>query len=119
MALAASLLSAQGNQPKPLLVNAVHTPQEGWVILGTSSQSSILSEKAVLDSTRSLAYPYLPIWQTIGRAKTDHGAITWYIGGTRAEWKGIPLALAVLLEEDNPAKIEQIGQSMFEETITP
>ncbi len=117
MALAAALLSAQGNLSKPLLINAINTPQEGWVILGTSSQSPVFSEKAAFDTTHYLGYPNLPIWQAVGRARTDFGVITWYIGGTRAEWKGIPIALAVLLEEDNPAKIEQIGHQMLKDTI--
>jgi hypothetical protein len=45
--------------------------------------------------------------------------VTWYAGGTLPEWGGAPLAVAVLLEENDTALAEQIGQGILEAAMQP
>jgi len=49
----------------------------------------------------------------VDRQRPD-GPVTWYAGGSSSGWAGRPLALAVLLEEDNPELAAAIGQSVLQ-----
>jgi hypothetical protein len=66
-----------------------------------------------------LQVPDSPFWQITGLAQAKDGPITWYLGGTRQDWQGIPLALALVLEEDNPKAANQIGLELLQATIQP
>jgi hypothetical protein len=47
-------------------------------------------------------------------AKTDKTpAISWYLAGTLPDWQGTPLAVAVALEEDDPALARWLGRSVL------
>jgi hypothetical protein len=50
---------------------------------------------------------------------TDYSGLTWYIGGTLADWKGASLALALILEENNPLLAQEIGRSVFRDALNP
>ena len=60
----------------------------------------------------------LPTWQIT--AVVPNGpdkTITWYIAGTLPGWGGTPLALAIILESDDPAAAESLGQDMLQTVI--
>jgi cell division protein FtsW (lipid II flippase) len=127
MALAASTLSNSGERPTPRLVMAVDTPQSGWVVLPETEQSqSALQTLAANNTAHALASGELPVWQVVTEvseaanlsSETNPG-YAWYLGGTLPEWKGAPLAIAVLLEESNPQMLQEIGRSMFQKAIYP
>ncbi len=117
MAIAASVISASGSRPSPLLAVAVDTPQQGWVVLPNQPPVKALSASAANNAADQLAISGRPLWGALGSAFTKEGKITWYLGGSRPEWQGSPLGVAVVLEEDNPALAEQIGQSLMEKTL--
>jgi hypothetical protein len=127
MALAASSLSNAGERPSPRLLVAVDTPLSGWVMLPvTELPQPALQPLAANNTAQALASGDMPIWQVDSEVYevTDHSSETnpgyaWYLGGTLPEWKGAPLAIAVLLEENNPQKAQDIGRSMFQNAIFP
>jgi len=52
----------------------------------------------------------------IALARSNQKELTWYIGGTLPGWSRTPIAVAVLLEENNPQLAQEIGQSLFGNT---
>ena len=46
-------------------------------------------------------------------------SVTWYIGGTLPDWSGSPLAIAVLLEQDNPTLAAEIGRKTLQAAMQP
>ncbi|HVP20463.1 MAG TPA: FtsW/RodA/SpoVE family cell cycle protein [Anaerolineaceae bacterium] len=116
MALAAAMLSTGGNRPSPRIATAVLSPQQGWIILPYSSPStSILSQgemaAAFLQSTQ------IPAWFTTASALTAKSRITWYLSGTIPSWKGAPLALALVLEEDDPVLAQNMGNTIMRDVL--
>ena len=127
LALAAATLSSEGERPTPRLVVAVDTPQSGWVMLPVTSQSQRALQAQAADNTaQALSSGELPIWQVVAAAQeaTDYSSnanpgYVWYLGGTLPEWKGATLAIAVILEENDPQGVQDIGHSMFQNAINP
>jgi cell division protein FtsW (lipid II flippase) len=127
MALAAAILSNQGERPTPRIVVAVDTPQAGWVMLPVTSQPlQALQAQPANSTAQALSSGELPIWQVVAADKeaTDKSSDTnlgyaWYLGGTLPDWKGATLAIAVLLEENDPQIVQEIGRSMFQNAIYP
>ena len=127
MALAAATLSNQGERPAPRIVVAVDTPQSGWVMLPITSQpQQALNSQAADNTAQALTSGELPIWQvvavnqgTVDSASNKNPGYSWYLGGTLPEWKGATLAIAVLLEQNDPQRVQEIGRSMLQNAIYP
>jgi len=119
MALTAAALSSGGNRPFPKLAISVHTTTQGWVIFSSGSPVTEFPADDANDAAQKLASNVYPIWQTVATAQTQKNVITWYLGGTDQDWKGSPLALALVLEQDNPALAEKIGSSLLSSTVQP
>lgn len=124
LSLAVSALSNQGVLPAPRLALAVDTPQAGWVILPTQGEPVSLFSIAIARSiTEQLAVKGKPFWASVARVPTGTNqstpVYTWFIGGTTSAWPGSPLALAFILEEDNPLLAYNIGIQLLEETLIP
>ncbi|MCE5206874.1 MAG: FtsW/RodA/SpoVE family cell cycle protein [Chloroflexi bacterium] len=120
MALAAASLTSDGQLPDPSLVLGVQTPHQGWIILNPGASTEALDAYTTNQVVDMLTEPSSIIWQSIGYGKgTGEQLTTWYIGGTTPEWLGSPLAIAVVIEEENPDLAEQIGQTVLNATIHP
>jgi cell division protein FtsI/penicillin-binding protein 2 len=119
MALAAAAISTGGIRPAPLLATAVNIPQQGWVILPSGPSQVSLSETGANQTASILSTDVLSFWQSLGSAISDKGQITWYLAGTTPDWQGSPLALALILEEDDPAGAEKIGSTLMKDTLNP
>lgn len=117
MALAAAALSENGVRPLPTLALAVLTSHQGWVILPASGSQAAFSQDSVEKTTAALLIPGSPLWGSFGNAPTNKGEITWYLSGTVPGWKDTPLALALVLEEDNPLLAQQIGSKLLKATL--
>jgi membrane peptidoglycan carboxypeptidase len=117
MALAAASLSGNGVRPLPSLTLAVLTSHQGWVILPASESQAAFSQDSAQETTTALIMPGSPLWGSFGNAQTDKGEITWYLSGTVPGWKDTPLALALVLEEDNPLLAQQIGSKLLKATL--
>jgi peptidoglycan glycosyltransferase len=127
MALAAATLSNNGVRPVPHLVMAVDTPQSGWVMLPETAEPQPVFEAEVANQIAdALADDELPIWQVVsagdegaGNSSEANPGYAWLIGGTLPEWPGVPLAVAVLLEENNPQRALEMGQSLLQSAMQP
>ncbi len=127
MAIAAATLSSGGTRPSPRLVVSVDTPQAGWVMLPDSSQPQQVFDKQAANSTsQALAASEGSIWQVVAAGDRGVGytweskqGYAWYTGGTLPDWQGVPLAIAVILEENNPARVVAMGQSMLQAAMHP
>lgn len=116
MAVAAAALSNEGVRPGPQLARAVQTPQEGWLILPQNEAKPTALTTTAAQTAQSLAYQGQNYWQVIALARSNQKELTWYIGGTLPGWSRTPIAVAVLLEENNPQLAQEIGQSLFGNT---
>ncbi len=113
-ALMASTLSAEGVRPVPRLVNALNTPLAGWVLLPTEGDPIYALSPEIADArVRSLTPPNSNIWENIITLTDTESEITWYMGGTHPDISGMPMVLALVLEEDNPQLAEQIGEQIL------
>jgi hypothetical protein len=115
MALAAAALSGEGKQPAPQLSIAYNNHLGGWERLQVPPEAGqALSPGTAQRATQSMALSDMPAWQSLALAPGEGGQnLTWYLGGSLPTWSGSPLALAVLLEEENPAMAELIGQGLL------
>ncbi|MEW5939757.1 MAG: FtsW/RodA/SpoVE family cell cycle protein [Chloroflexota bacterium] len=115
MALAMATLSADGVHPAPRIVLAVDTPAQGWVILPTLPQEFL--PRRLVEANRiaeTLAEPESPYWRLSGTASEKGQILCWYISGTLPGWRGAPLTVVVLLEEDNPSLAQQAGEELLQ-----
>jgi cell division protein FtsI/penicillin-binding protein 2 len=120
MVLASAALSNRGIIPAPRIAMAVNTPSEGWVALpalGTPIEVKQVSawEEAVL--------AYLAndqaFWRYIGLEHEGESSFTWFIGGTPPNWQGAPLALVVIVEEENIPLVRHIGNELLIDALSP
>lgn len=119
MALAAATLSADGLRPPPRIALAVNTSREGWVILPALDEYvPALDAQAARAMAQELAYSGQPLWQFSSVVKAER-PLTWQLAGTLPDWKGTPLALAVLLEEENPTLARDIAVELFQRALNP
>jgi membrane peptidoglycan carboxypeptidase len=117
MALATAALSNNGTRPAARIAIAVNTPLQGWVILpALDSSVEALPAASASETTQALAGEN-PYWSFTGT--TDEMPLTWYLAGTLPEWSGTPLALVVLLEENDPALASEIGGKLLEKALQP
>jgi cell division protein FtsW (lipid II flippase) len=120
MALASASLSYKGVVPAPRIVMAVNTPRDGWVVLpaeGTPLEAT--QPSASNDAALSLIKDGNNYWSYIGEAQSDESSVTWLIGGTPPDWQATPLAIVVVLEENNREEAQRIGQSLLLHAMTP
>jgi cell division protein FtsW (lipid II flippase) len=120
MALAAAALSHDGIRPAPRLAMAVHTPAQGWVILPASSDPlQALPAQGARQAAGTLMVSGQPFWEWISPASQSDHSYTWYLGGTLPDWQGTPLAVVVLLENDNSLLAQSIGEALLKLAIKP
>jgi hypothetical protein len=121
LALAAATLSADGVRPAPQLALAVRSTQGGWEMLPPLGEPVQVYPAGTANAAAgSLASERLPIWQSLATAPNGPGRqVTWYLAGTLPGWSGAPMALAILLEESDPAQAEAIGQALMQAALQP
>lgn len=120
MALATAALSNHGMIPAPRIAMAINTPTEGWVSLPAQAKPvEAIQASAADEAIASYLSTDQTYWQYLGRATEDKSAFTWMIGGTPANWQATPLAIVVILEEDNERLAEQIGKQILSEAMHP
>ena len=121
MALSSAVLTTGGTRPVPGLVMAINMPEAGWTLpAGASTFTQILPRSAAETVTRALVVKDIPIWQSLAMAPAGNNQrFTWYIAGTLPDWQGAPLALALLLEKDDPQAALKIGQEIIRYALSP
>jgi cell division protein FtsW (lipid II flippase) len=119
MVLAAAALSTNGTRPAPRLALAVHTPNQGWVVLPSGKSTQSLPTASIFTTVGLLSDSQMPIWQTTALAYGNDKVISWYLAGTNTSWQGTPLAIVVALEENNPVLAKSIGNKILLSPINP
>jgi cell division protein FtsW (lipid II flippase) len=118
--LAAAAISNHGVVPAARIAMAVDTPQEGWVVLPALGKpfEAVKSAQAD-DAAKANAVEGQNYWSHIGQAIGKEGPVTWFTAGTLPGWQGTPLAVVVLLEEDNERQAQWIGQELLTGALNP
>jgi hypothetical protein len=120
MALAASSLSNTGIMPAPRLAMAVNTPTQGWVILPSlSAPVTVFPSPNAADIAQALMVSGQPFWQWDAQVTQANQSFCWSLGGTLPDWQGAPLAVVVLLEENDPNQAKLIGQTLLKAATQP
>jgi cell division protein FtsW (lipid II flippase) len=115
MALATAAISNNGIRPPARIALAANTPQQGWVILPALGDTvEALPGPFARETAQALADKN-PYWSFTGTA--DKTPLTWYLAGTLPDWSGTPLALVVVLEENNSILAETIGQKVLDKAL--
>ncbi len=111
MALATAAMSNNGIRSAPRIALATNTPQQGWVILPALGKPvQALPAPFARETALELA-DNTPYWSyTSSSSDSD---LTWYLAGTLPGWSGTPLALVILLEENNLHDVNQIGENLI------
>jgi cell division protein FtsW (lipid II flippase) len=118
MLLAMASLSNEGVRPAPRIALAVDTPAQGWVILPTVGEDQpALSQSEATRVAESLAGAESPYWVIAGTAQEKGQVLCWYLSGTLPGWKGAPLTVVVLLEENNPTLAEIVGAGLLQSAV--
>jgi cell division protein FtsW (lipid II flippase) len=122
MALAVAALSNEGIRPPARLAMAVKTPQHGWVILpALSDPVQALPAESAAKSINQFLVSKQPFWEfeSTLRENSENRPLTWYMAGTLTDWRGTPLVLTILLEEDNADLARETGQSLMSMSLQP
>ena len=117
MALATAALSSDGIRPAPRIALAANTPQQGWVVLPALDEPVEILPKFFAHEIAQALAGEMPYWTFTGTMDEIH--ITWHLAGTLPDWSGTPLALVVLLEENNPRLAREIGGNLLEAALQP
>lgn len=117
MALAASALTNEGVLPEPRLVNAFQDSEGNWNTLPSFVESKQAIPPVISSQmTNLLTSQDASIWQiTAFGINEEDEPITWFIGGTTADWQGEPIVVVIALEAEAPGLAESIGEALMEE----
>ncbi len=120
MDLAISALTHNGIRPAPRLAMAVNTPAQGWVVLpALTTPAQAISSTGLSNIINQWTVPGQPMWEGAGRGIDGQKIVTWYVAGTLPDWSGVPIALTVLIEGDDPSLAEQVGRNLLESVVRP
>ncbi|HNN13226.1 MAG TPA: FtsW/RodA/SpoVE family cell cycle protein [Anaerolineales bacterium] len=118
ISLAAAALSSHGVMPAPRIATAVNTSEQGWVVLPTLAQPKmVLPESAVNEAAIAFIQEGKAYWSYISQASFEKTNVTWLLAGTVPEWKGTPLTLVVILEENNGPLVKQVGEELLDAVL--
>ena len=117
MALAAAALSNEGIRPTARIALAVNTPQQGWVVLPALDKPVKTLPKNYAETTTQALEKESSYWNFTSAA--GEKPLTWHLAGTLPDWSGTPLALVLLLEENNPILAEIIGRELLGTALQP
>lgn len=115
MALAAATISSDGMLPQPRLTIAVQSPAQGWSVLPADGAPRRVFVTGTSDRVAALlARTDAPLWQALGGAPNGSNKwVSWFIGGTLPEWQGTPLAVAIVVEQDNSRLAATVGDQLL------
>jgi len=114
VSLAAAALTHDGIKPAPRLALAVNTPTQGWVALPAQAEpTQALSPVIARQAAAAWATDEKPYWQYAAVARSTNSAVTWLLAGTTSGWGGAPLALVIVLEEENLPLVQQMSAKIW------
>jgi hypothetical protein len=125
MALAAAALSNKGELPAPRIVISTQTPEHTWLTAPISAQpTAALLPQAAVNAAHLLEAADFSAWEVVsagemGGSNQPSTGFAWYVGGTLPEWQGAPLAIALLLEQDDPQRAQAVGRTLLQKAMNP
>jgi len=119
MAIAASALSNNGLLPEPRLINAHQLGDGTWSTFpGFEENKRVLSPELTSQITDLFSTQDGAFWSVTSIViNEEEGPITWFVGGTPADWQGDPYVIVIVLEDDSPNIAASIGTSLLESVI--
>jgi len=119
MAIAASALSNNGLLPEPRFVNAHQLGDGTWSTFpGFEENKRVLSPDLTSQITELFSTQDVAFWSVTSIVITEEEEpITWFVGGTPADWQGDPYVIVIVLEDDSPDIAASIGMSLLESVI--
>ena len=121
VAYAAAAMENRGIRPPLILISAVKIPNQGWVAFENRDEPvQVMDAKQAEAQLQSFARTSSSGWQFVRYVQSDpQHYVTWFVGGSQSDWKGTPVALVILLEENNPRLAEQIGEKLLNALLIP
>jgi cell division protein FtsW (lipid II flippase) len=115
---AAAAITNGGSLVSPRLVSSIKNPLQGWIVLpvDASIQITLPDIKTLSDQLRQPGSYY---WEVLASSQSQQGKLTWFIAGTTPDWQGTPLAVALVLEEDNPSFALSAGEAVLNFVANP
>ncbi len=115
MVIAASSISANGQKPSPILAPSYQLSNGEWrLIESISNDQLVFTKKAANTVNEAFTTLNFPSWGVVGKGlSSTTNIVTWFVGGTNSSWQGVPVAFAILLEEDNPTVAIEIGKILI------
>jgi len=118
VSLAAALLSHDGIMPAPRIATAVNTPEQGWVVLSAEGMPiEVMQAEAANQAAAAFIVQGKSYWSHVGQASVDDNITTWLLAGTLPDWKGTPLALVIILEENNTFLANYIRDALLDAAL--
>ncbi len=125
VALAAAALSGDGRRPAPLIALGARRPGEtAWLAMDVSTGPADERPQVYAPQTQAAVmarYTVTPerLWQVTAATPPFTGVDTaiWSVAGTPPTHVGPPYAIALLLEENDPALAEQIVRAMMDQVL--
>jgi len=115
LAIAASVLSIDGQRTAPQIARIVETPEQEWEEFPSlGKQVSVLTPDAVKITTKQLRMYDDGMWQAVAFSTgTDGQLYTWFLGGITDCTYDREYVLAMLLEEEDPELALRIGNKIL------
>ena len=123
LALAAAAISNEGIRPAPSIDSAIETPDGKWEPYYSRDEPvQVFPPEAAAEAAIKLSEPNSQFWEVVamsppGLADTNKNAGTWYLAGSNLSTIGVPISLALHLEQENPELAVQIGQTIIRQVL--
>ncbi|MEA5079945.1 MAG: FtsW/RodA/SpoVE family cell cycle protein, partial [Anaerolineaceae bacterium] len=118
MVIAAAEITNGGQRVSPSFVTAYQTPQGDWRYISTQTSNDEIDAFSSPEATNLLTQPDSPNWQVVSSVNDQDKWVSWFVGGTPANWQGVPLAVVVVLEDSSPTQTAEIGQTLFNDLFS-
>jgi cell division protein FtsW (lipid II flippase) len=120
VALASAAFSNHGTTPAPRIATALNTPNDGWIVLpALGMPSEVISDSAADEMAGFLITDGQSYWSHTGAGESKESTVTWFIGGTPANWQASPMVAVVLLEGNDVQLAQHIGQELLLDAMNP
>ncbi|MPM31760.1 hypothetical protein SDC9_78317 [bioreactor metagenome] len=118
MAIAAAEITNGGQRVSPSFVTAYQVSEGDWRYISTQTSNDEIEAFSSPEATNLLTQPDSPNWQVVSSVKDQDKWVSWFVGGTPANWQGVPLAIVVVLEDSTPTQTAEIGQTLFNDLFS-
>jgi cell division protein FtsW (lipid II flippase) len=113
MALAYAPFSNGGFFVEPSIVLAYRNGGEDWKLVSESPGSSTATNMDYSETIHEMVRENQTGWAISSTVPTESGHLDWFIQGTPADWKGVPIVVVVALENSTAIETKEKGTKIF------